>query len=298
MSRQRPHGKTGIYSITNKSSGKKYVGLSVNIGKRWDNHKYELRKGTHSNPHLQNSWNKHSEDVFRFEVLEVCDAYELEDKELYWIDKFNSCEDGYNILYGVGDYSNLHRDKQERGSKYVNMVEPFYAFNRYSMEYLGEFNDVSVVSDIFDVDYYSVFRVLNREAGYASAFEFIYKDEYIENGNRTHSEKNRPKHKKGFYIVDLMNGEHKHFYHPEHGASYFGLLDTTVITQRLAERDRYPVWNFQYWIGSWEDFHSFGSVESIIERHANLYFATECGLDNNYYSIYNDEGEDFYERTV
>ncbi|HZJ98590.1 MAG TPA: GIY-YIG nuclease family protein [Tissierellaceae bacterium] len=296
MGRQKPHGKTGIYSITNKSNKKRYIGLSKDIGRRWDSHKYELRRNTHCNAHLQNSWNKHGENMFRFEILEICETYELEDKELYWIDKFNSCEDGYNILYGAGDYSNLHRDEQGGCGKYTSIVEPFYVFNRYSMEYLGEFNDVNMVSDIFDVNYYSVFRVLNKDAGYASAFEFIYKDEYIDNGNKTHSEKNRSKHKKGFYIVDLMNGEHKHFHHPEHGASYFGLPDTSVITLRLIE-DEYPVWNFQYWIGSWDTFHSIGSVESIIEKYTKFYFATECNLDNNYYSIYNDE-EDFYERIV
>jgi group I intron endonuclease len=59
----------GIYEIINKVNGKRYVGSSINIRRRWNEHKSELSLKCHSNSHLQNSWNKYGEDAFSFEVL-------------------------------------------------------------------------------------------------------------------------------------------------------------------------------------------------------------------------------------
>ena len=45
-------------------------------------HKRELRKGTHSNRHLQCAWNKYGENAFSFVVLEDNLSYSiLESKE-------------------------------------------------------------------------------------------------------------------------------------------------------------------------------------------------------------------------
>ena len=46
-----------IYKITNITNGMVYVGQSVNIIKRWNEHKRNLRKGAHENKKLQNAWN-------------------------------------------------------------------------------------------------------------------------------------------------------------------------------------------------------------------------------------------------
>lgn len=43
----------GVYKITNKETGKFYIGSSVDIRQRWYAHKSKLRRGVHSNQHLQ-----------------------------------------------------------------------------------------------------------------------------------------------------------------------------------------------------------------------------------------------------
>lgn len=58
-----------VYQITNIVSKKFYIGSSSNLYERWRKHKNKLRKGTHTNPHLQASWDKHGEDCFKFEKL-------------------------------------------------------------------------------------------------------------------------------------------------------------------------------------------------------------------------------------
>lgn len=53
----------GIYKITNLVNGKMYIGESRNCFSRWQSHKRELKKGRHSNTHLQRAWNKYR--IFR-----------------------------------------------------------------------------------------------------------------------------------------------------------------------------------------------------------------------------------------
>lgn len=59
-----------IYEIKNKVNGKFYIGSSINVTKRWWEHKKMLDLGIHTNKHLQSSWNKHTEKNFSFCILE------------------------------------------------------------------------------------------------------------------------------------------------------------------------------------------------------------------------------------
>ena len=91
-----------IYSIVNKINGKIYIGQSTNFKKRWENHKYKLNSNSHSNPHLQFSWNKYGKDSFEFGVLEYCRKEELDDKEDWWINHYDATnrKKGYNMKGG------------------------------------------------------------------------------------------------------------------------------------------------------------------------------------------------------
>ena len=55
---------TGIYSITNLTNGKRYIGKSLSIHSRWSQHRRDLKKGIHHSGFLQNAWNKYGEDNF------------------------------------------------------------------------------------------------------------------------------------------------------------------------------------------------------------------------------------------
>ncbi|KLA21064.1 hypothetical protein B4078_5392 [Bacillus cereus] len=83
----------GIYKITNKLNGKCYIGQSINIPKRWENHK--CMNGNHSYP-LYLAFKKYGIDNFSFEVLEYCSKEELEHKEYFYILLYDSTNHGYN----------------------------------------------------------------------------------------------------------------------------------------------------------------------------------------------------------
>jgi group I intron endonuclease len=81
--------KTGIYSITCNPTEKVYIGSSVQIYRRWSQHRTKLRKGNHTSPHLQKAWTKHGESAFEFKVVEECELEKLIEREQYYIDTLN-----------------------------------------------------------------------------------------------------------------------------------------------------------------------------------------------------------------
>lgn len=93
----------GIYKIENILNNKVYIGQSVDIEKRWSVHKAELKNNYHHNTHLQSAWNKYGEESFEFSIVEECNADQLNQCEIYWIDDFDSYENGYNLTPGGGN---------------------------------------------------------------------------------------------------------------------------------------------------------------------------------------------------
>lgn len=87
-----------IYSIINNINNKKYIGMTVDVKKRWSKHKHDLNNNKHINNHLQNSWNKYGGSNFMLKIIEENIKLEnLSKREIYWISLFNTFKgEGYN----------------------------------------------------------------------------------------------------------------------------------------------------------------------------------------------------------
>lgn len=91
----------GVYEIRNTVNGKKYVGSSIDIEKRWREHRHHLNKGAHGNSHLQAAWDKYGSKVFAFRVIEqVDDIQSLVQREQWWLDNVRASG---AQTYNVGD---------------------------------------------------------------------------------------------------------------------------------------------------------------------------------------------------
>jgi len=90
---------SGVYQIVNRVNGKRYIGSSVNIKRRWQQHKNALRGGYHYNIYLQRSWNKYGKSSFVFQVIYYCDRDEIYDNEQFFLDAISP---EYNILDVAG----------------------------------------------------------------------------------------------------------------------------------------------------------------------------------------------------
>lgn len=93
----------GIYCITNIVNSKKYVGQSINVDKRVNEHfwKARIENDRSYNTAIHQAIRKYGKDNFKVEILEECSYEELDLKEQYYISKMNTISpNGYNILAG------------------------------------------------------------------------------------------------------------------------------------------------------------------------------------------------------
>lgn len=89
-----------IYKITNNINRKIYIGKTTRtIKERWKEH---LKKMNYGKNKLYNALNKYEIDNFIIEEIEECDDDILNEREIYWINFYNSYENGYNST-GGGD---------------------------------------------------------------------------------------------------------------------------------------------------------------------------------------------------
>ena len=72
-----------------------------------------LNRHDHTNSHLQNAWDKYGEKNFQFEILEKCEIHDLNRREKYWIDYYDSNNNQYGYNLRIDPFSN-------RGLKWTN----------------------------------------------------------------------------------------------------------------------------------------------------------------------------------
>ena len=115
---------SGIYKITNKVNGKVYIGQSVDIERRWKEHRqrpFNSNSQQYNSP-LYRAIRKHGLDNFIFQVIEEGLPSELNDKEIYWINYYNSYLNGYNLTLGGDTGEHNAKLTQEQINKIKNYL--------------------------------------------------------------------------------------------------------------------------------------------------------------------------------
>jgi group I intron endonuclease len=116
-----------IYFIQSKIEGKVYVGQTKRDESRLREHKYELGKGSHRNPHLQRAWNLIGADGFVFyHVASFNSRQECSEAEKFYIRWFRELGLSYNLTSG-GDGQFEHSpesiEKRTRSRNYGPLSE-------------------------------------------------------------------------------------------------------------------------------------------------------------------------------
>ena len=92
---------TGIYKITNQENNKCYIGQSVDVAKRWKDH---AKCGLDIDAPQGNKLYKEMQQIgiwnFSWELLEECPRDQLNEKEKYYIELYQSKDYGYNTVKG------------------------------------------------------------------------------------------------------------------------------------------------------------------------------------------------------
>lgn len=93
----------GIYKITNLKTNEVYIGQSKDIRDRWNQHcKCGLGIDTPSRSKLYQSMLNYGLENFAFQLLEKCEPNQLDEREKYYIEAYNSIDYGLNMQNGTG----------------------------------------------------------------------------------------------------------------------------------------------------------------------------------------------------
>lgn len=89
-----------IYIIRNTINNKVYIGQTrTSVSQRWAEH---LRHARYGEQVINRAMRKYGVDKFYIETLEICDIKYLDEREIYYIDLYNSTDKsrGYNVSIG------------------------------------------------------------------------------------------------------------------------------------------------------------------------------------------------------
>lgn len=101
-----------IYKISNDVNDKVYIGQTTySLAERWKGHKQEYRKRTQRKLYI--AMNEIGIEHFRIEIIEKCNEQELDEREKYWIEYYNSQKEGYNMTIGGNGGSIYDIDDEE-----------------------------------------------------------------------------------------------------------------------------------------------------------------------------------------
>lgn len=159
----------GIYKVTNKINGKVYIGQSVDIGRRWRQH-----MTAKDDIYFHKAIQKYGVENFEWEVIEQCKKKDLDAREIYWIEYYDSFNKGYNCTKGgegnsgegspnwKGGISYDLEHKKEYGKQYyqVNKEElkeygkQWYEVNKEKMKEYREANKEKIKQQM--KEYYEV----------------------------------------------------------------------------------------------------------------------------------------------
>ena len=129
-----------IYKITNKVNNKSYIGQTrYTLQFRWNQHLHKK-----DNTYFHNAISKYGKDNFSLEILEECDVEKLNDREIFYIAKFDTFNNGYNLTIG-GD-----------GNRRLTLDDKY---DEIKSLYLSGFSS-NKIATLFNVDKSSIVKIL------------------------------------------------------------------------------------------------------------------------------------------
>lgn len=142
-----------IYLIFNDVNDKVYVGQTIqSLNKRFNGHCCYSKTDRSVNMYIKRAIHKYGRDKFHIKLIEECPIKELSKKEKYWINYYDSYNNGYNLTLGGQDsnYFSLHK------------LEDSIDIKKFE-EYILEFKPLAIeVASHFGISKCSVYNLINR----------------------------------------------------------------------------------------------------------------------------------------
>lgn len=126
-----------IYIIKNTVNSKVYIGQTrTSVDQRWKEH---LRHAQYGDQVINRAMKKYGADKFYIETLEICDISILDEREIYYIDLYDSTDKskGYNVSIG----GNTPRFKRKALS--ISDLIDLYVNKEFTLEEIASKFEVS-----------------------------------------------------------------------------------------------------------------------------------------------------------
>ena len=117
----------GIYKIQNKINNKIYIGQSVHIERRFQEHCFPSKTSV-----ISKAIQKYGKDNFIFDIVEECNIGELNEKEWYWIKYYNCLvPNGYNV---TEDTETIHTNYRYKNKDEILLIINDLLYSSLSMQ--------------------------------------------------------------------------------------------------------------------------------------------------------------------
>lgn len=173
----------GIYKITNMINGHSYIGKSIHIEERWRSHKQEAKNPKHPqyNYTIHKAFRKYGIDNFSFEIVEECEKDFLNEKEIYWINFFDTYYNGYNETLGGDGGPSMPGEANPNATLTENDV---YIIRNAALQCLPQkdfFENSELKNKISYRQFCRIWRGEGWEHILPEAIAFVKTDEYLHN---------------------------------------------------------------------------------------------------------------------
>jgi len=170
----------GLYKIVNKATNQCYVGQSQRCKKRIKEHFRLLRHNKHTNPHLQNAFNKYGVENFYGEIeVEVSDLNELDILENAFIQGEAWFDEP--TVYNIADFAKAPmrgKTHSEEVRERIRLGRRATTFNYQSLEYRATLSKAQMARYHADPKFIERLRFIieNDTMSYADRARHLGKD--------------------------------------------------------------------------------------------------------------------------
>lgn len=145
-----------IYIITNDINNKVYIGQTIqSLKKRFSGHCCYSKSDRSSSMYIKRAIHKYGKDKFHISLLEECSIDSLNEREIYWISKYDSYYNGYNLTLGGQSSNNFSLNKL---SKVIDIKK----FEDYILEFKPLATEVASHFGICKCSVYNLIKELNN----------------------------------------------------------------------------------------------------------------------------------------
>lgn len=233
-----------VYKITNNINNMAYIGSSIRVAKRWQQHKNNSQNPNNSNYDypLYKAFREFGIDNFNFEIIadDFENIYDMEEYEQQMIDYYHTLKpNGYNQTRATHSNNILAENCQ----KYIQRISQKCAkvdSNENIIEIYNSYHEAARKNN-YDGDNYAslVRRVCKGEI--SSCFNETYFRDLNENNEVIHYEIKRRKGRKPLVGINVENPEEERYFESISAAAKELNSDRTSIEKCIQGSTRYSV---------------------------------------------------------